>query len=461
MGIRSASLFGATAGQSGGSSRLDRVIVLFVLAILPMALDFKSEGAGAGAVVQVGLILLCVGFSALFWVSTRPIRVFNPSPILAAVVMWFCLVSGFVGYIEGQQPYSILVNMIPVGLLVVSSYVTQRATASVKNPSSLLASLKLLALSFMISRVAVVAFASGIDLATARYQILGGSVNACLGLLATSLVFGFSSIDLLTLGVTLGLVAVSVTRSQILVALGEFGVYLLAPSLVLNRTVFRRLLLLALFPLLLVAADQFGDTGIVERWVNRVFAASELGVDPTLITRSAEVQFMSDAFTESGPEFLFGHGLAAETSLAGDEAATAAAAVGRNSIANIHAKGFGHHNYWSILFIGGIVGGFPLLLLLFYHGLESLRFFGRLGRARRVNASLVELGLWGSTIILGMLLFGFLAGTFGDRPTCLWYGVGIGLLFGCRDQLTRALPYVRKAPLNSAFRSARPLSRNT
>ncbi|WP_157158868.1 hypothetical protein [Bradyrhizobium genomosp. III] len=403
-----------------------------------MAFDFRSQAAGAGAAIQALLLLLFLGLSALFWLSSRPIRKIRPSLTLAGVVAWFCLESAFVGYLDRQEIYSIIVNIVPIGLLVLTNYNMQRAIACAPDLTSLLTCVKWLAVLFLFARVVVIAATTGIDITTARYEILAGSVNACLGLLATSILYGLSGIDLLILTTTLALVAISVTRSQIAVAISQFGIYLSSISyLFKNPKTLRRLALLVFLPLGLVAADQLGQFGITDRWIVRLFAASEFGVDPTLIARNAEVEFMLDAFTASSAEFMFGHGIAAETSLIGGNAAAAAAAVGRDSIANVHSKGFGHHNYWSILFVGGVLGGLPLLVFLCHQTVEAALFFRRVRVARLLETTVAQFGLWGSATVIGMSMFGFLAGTFGDRPTCLWYGIGMGMLAAARGLVGR------------------------
>lgn len=430
-----------TKSRSSNHGVANKVVVLFLLANIPMAFDFRSQAAGAGAAIQALLLLLFLGLSALFWLGTRPIRKIRPPLTLAAVVAWFCLESAFVGYLDRQEIYSIVVNLIPIGLLVVSSYNMQRAIACAPDLTSLLTCVKWLAALFLFARVVVIAVTTGIDVTTARYEILAGSVNACLGLLATSILYGTSGIDLLILTTTLALVALSVTRSQIVVAASQFGIYLSSISyLFRNPKTFRRLALIVLLPMGLVATDQMGQFGVTDRWIVRLFAASEFGVDPTLIARKAEVEFMFDAFTASSGEFMFGHGIAAETSLIGGNAAAAAAAVGRDSIANVHSKGFGHHNYWSIVFVAGVLGGLPLLLFLCHQTVEAALFFRRVRLAKLLETNVAQFGLWGSATIIGMSTFGFLAGTFGDRPTCLWYGIGMGMLAAARG-LVRRLAY--------------------
>ncbi|WP_368508520.1 hypothetical protein [Bradyrhizobium lupini] len=413
--------------------------MLYIIAMIPMAFDFKSEGAGAGAIVQGILLALYLALSVLFLLRTRTAATTNDgySPLPFFAVSWFCLLGAFVGYVRGQELYSIITSAIPACLFVTSIYLTVRAIQASTDQELLLRQLKGLCLLFLLSRFAIIASTIGIDVTTVRYQILAGSINAGLGLIALRFLFKTRFLDLAVIVTSLGLVLVSVTRSQLLVAATQTFIYLKTPNILLKPAVVGRAILLSCLLLALIGADQAFDAGFTDRWIARIFASNELGADPTLLTRRAEVEFMSDSFTRGGTEFLFGNGIAAETSLVGTDAGIAALLVGRDSVAKVHSLGFGHQNYWSILFIGGIVGGAPLLALLFWQAYEAVSFLQSCRNVIFSERSLVELGAWGSTIVIGMVTYGFLAGTFGDRPTCMWYGIGVGLLAGSKSLLAK------------------------
>ncbi|MBB4427334.1 hypothetical protein GGD66_005916 [Bradyrhizobium sp. CIR48] len=403
---------------------------------MPLAFDFKSEGAGAAAQIQGALLFLYIFLSGLFWLATAPSIQEVQSPLLGIVVGWFCFESSLTALVNGQELYPVFINTIPVLIFGSSAYVTARALNVVKDLGTILTALKILALIYLLSRFLIILLGTGIDLMTIRYQILGGSVNACLGLIATSLLFRLTILDLIIVSATLIVVGLSVTRTQVVVALAQFAIYARAPWVLMVRgKLISRTILLGCLLGTALTLDLVSEAGIVERWFSRLFVSSEVGFDPTLLTRRAEVNFMAESFLGSPGTFLFGQGLAAPTILTGPEAAMAAQLVGRLSVEQIHSIGFGHQNYWAILFIGGVVGGGPLLCVLFWHGFQALSFVSWFRQHRWKDEGVFHLGVWGATIVIGMLTYGFLAGLFGDRIISLWYGIGTGLLMGCRSRI--------------------------
>jgi hypothetical protein len=410
---------------------LDRASIFFILSMAPLAFDYRSEGAGSAAAFQGTLLALYLVFSVLFlFQSNKPTRT-QGSLISAGIVAWFCSMGFIVGFIRGQPFYTIFTNSIPVLLFAFSSYFTYRAVNEAHNIGLLLKLLKWLCGFFLIARVLTVAVTSGIDLSTIRYEILGASINAGLGLVALRMLFPATAIDLTVILLSLGLVLLSVTRTQLVVTAAQFLVYLRMLSIVLTRKTIIRVALISCLLVMTVAADQLLETGLTDRWVGRLFVSSEQGVDPTLLTREAEVEFMQDAFLQGPTEFLFGNGIAAETSLIGAAADAAAQIVGEGSV-DIHMSGFGHQFYWSILFVGGLLGGLPMLILLFWQAIDAISFLPLCRRAKNAQKDVVQLGTWGATIVLGMVAYGFLASPMTDRPTSLWYGIGVGLLAGAK-----------------------------
>jgi hypothetical protein len=141
---------------------------------------------------------------------------------------------------------------------------------------------------------------------------------------------------------------------------------------------------------------------------------------------------MWSRFTSSQEALLFGNGLAAITSAIGREDVLAGSLVGRRS-AEIHSIGIGHENHVSILYVAGLLGGGGLLLLQFLNGIQSFALVRKLQLPQLpYRQSDAHIGIWGGLIVIGMLTDGFAIGTFGDRPTCLWFGVGTGMLYWAR-----------------------------
>jgi hypothetical protein len=411
----------------------DRPSIFFVLSMAPLAFDFRSQdGAGAAAAFQGTLLALYLICSAMFiYLSRKRVRT-QGSLISIFIVGWFCFTGVLVGCIRGQPFYTVFTNSIPVLLFAFSSYFTYRAVNEARNIGFLLKLLKWLCGFFLIARVFTIAVTSGIDVSTIRYEILGASINAGLGLIALRLLFRATLIDFLLILLSLGLVLLSVTRTQLVVMVTQFLVYLRVASIVFTKKFVLRVALISSFLLITVVADQLLQTGLADRWMDRLFVTSAQGEDPTLLTREAESAFMQGAILNGPSEFLFGNGIAAETSLIGAAAEAAASIVGEGSV-DFHMSGFGHEFYLSVLFVAGVLGGIPMLGLLFWQAIQAVSFLPLCRRAPNVQKDIVQLGTWGATIVIGMVTYGFLASPMTDRPTSLWYGVGVGLLAGCRS----------------------------
>ena len=100
--------------------------------------------------------------------------------------------------------------------------------------------------------------------------------------------------------------------------------------------------------------------------------------------------------------------------------------------------GFGHNQFLSLLFIAGVTGGLPLLILHLQQFIIALRTTLTMGRRKwGPNHHLEFLTLWGALIIVGYIVYNFLAFSFGFRGMSLWYGIGTGLMLGGRACLIK------------------------
>lgn len=155
---------------------------------------------------------------------------------------------------------------------------------------------------------------------------------------------------------------------------------------------------------------------------------------------------MMESFSTSVQSVLFGNGLAAETSLIGRDALAAGILVGQREIHG-HSIGYGHENHVSVVFVAGLLGGGALLFVQWMNGVQAIRLIRRLsadGAAYGDDAT--RIGAWGAVIVIGMITAGFFGGTLGDRATCLWYGIGTGMLYwirGYTNQVDRTIGRTR------------------
>lgn len=406
--------------------------------LTPFVFDFRSEGAGAAAAIQ-GTILsfYCFFIATIFYLYRSRFSVLPSARMLIFVSAGFLIESAFVGFFRGQALYPIFVNVIPIFLYASSAYVTAQVFILKAGEPAFTSALKWLCLLFVVSRVLIVLSTSGVDLTSIRYQILGSSTIAALGLIFVALVSRITKLDIAIILANLSLVLLSVTRTLIVV--GAAQSLILAPTLIAHirsKGFLRRIFAACLMLVAVIGTDFLLGTGQSQRWLERLFVASDVGMDPTRLTRVAEVDFMRQEFGSSFSQTVFGNGLAAETSLIGPSAVLAAMIVGSENIQG-HGFGFGHHNHWSLLFIGGLLAGGPLLILQFFHAFKALTFQWDTRTNKVQFRKIKELGTWGGTIVIGTVAYGFYAGSFGDRGTSLWYGIGSGLLIGAQTLHSR------------------------
>ena len=214
------------------------------------------------------------------------------------------------------------------------------------------------------------------------------------------------------------------------------SIFIARPSIFVKRSTIKGLSLFSFALLLVLALDYASGTGLAERWVQRITVSQKFGADPTALSRIAETHFMLESFEDSAESMLFGNGLAARTSLTGPDAALAASIGGHHSV-SLHGSGFGHENYVSILFVAGVFGGGGLLLLQFLNGIQSLALIRKIEiRDFKDREAAARVGLWGALIVIGELVLGLFGPILGDRGTCLWFGIGTGMLYWARYSLT-------------------------
>jgi hypothetical protein len=282
--------------------------------------------------------------------------------------------------------------------------------------------------------VAVFLTQGGLNVASSRWAVISGAAVPSLGIIAVALVQRLSRLDILVLLFNLLVTLVSVTRTLFLVLFAQIAsVFLARPIALFKSTTIKGLTLFAFAVLAVVGLDFGTGTGLVDRWIDRLTITSRVAADPTALTRSAETHFMMESFLTSTETILFGNGLAAVTSLTGPDAQRAARIVGWQSV-DIHSIGYGHESYASVLFVAGLVGGGGLLFMQFLNGLQAIALIRKvqLGHSTYADPA-AHIGAWGGFIVIGMLTTGFLGGVFGDRSTCVWYGIGTGMLYWARE----------------------------
>ncbi|MFM5884204.1 MAG: hypothetical protein ACKOQ3_02525 [Novosphingobium sp.] len=390
--------------------------------------DFRSAGEGQALAIQA-LFLALYLFSLIIFAAARiggPARITGLGKLIGLGALYLGV--GFLsGFVRGDSIYSVLRNGVGVFVYLSAAWATAKIAIEA-DPAQLRRVLSWLCLPYALAAFAIFnATSGGIDFSRIRYQIIGTSSMAALGLLITFAIFRLSAVQIVTMLANFGVLLVSVTRTFLIVLLAQGAVLLTG----LRHIVSRRLMIALTSAVALAAAAVFFAGDQIARWQARLGGSGGNATvrDQTWFTRLSEWQFMLDSWTGSFGNFLFGSGFAARTryfetrELGGSEQ---------------FMIGFGHNQHLSMLFNGGLLGGLPLLLLMLWFGALSVRFLRNAARAGRPDNDVLFLGAWGATIVIGFVVSDLFAASFLLRGEALWYGIGTGLLLGMQARFDPA-----------------------
>lgn len=395
------------------------LIYIYALMISAWMFDFRADGAAQGLAFQAIYMSIYLACIFLFFIIVK----FHKPAVrrqrqFILVVMLFILIGCITGIIRGQSVYSLLRNSFGSFIYLSAAIVTARMVF-ICTGRSLRKILGWLCLGFTFSSFLIVSlFQGGVDISTVRYQIIGTSTIAALGLAVAALAHPLTRIEKLTALSSAGILFLSVTRTFLLVPIAQAFYYL---PIIKNLNRFR-LTVAAISTSALISIVLFLNGEILDRWYQRIFVMNQFsGIDPTLLARQSEWGFMWSTFISSVDRLLFGSGMAAETSYFLSQELGGAGASS--------STGFGHNQHLSLLFIGGLLGGLPLLafqLRLFLHAIS----FGKKSSSARLHPDTAFLGTWGALIVIGSFSTDFISTTLYSRGFALWYGIGTGLLLG-------------------------------
>ncbi|HWU03895.1 MAG TPA: hypothetical protein VN222_14240 [Novosphingobium sp.] len=387
--------------------------------------DFRADSAGSGLMVQL-VFFTCylIGFF-LFLVRDNGGRMKVPGllPLLSASGL-FVLIGLLSGLLNGQTYYDIFRNSFTLIIYITAVIVTVRLIEQV-DARNIRPRLAWLCFGFSLSSLAVLMATTGVDLSSVRFQILGASTLSSMGYLVLSLLFTLTLPETATLLASLGLVFLSITRTLFVTQFFQ----LLPAWPALYRLMTPRVLISALIGVAVLAGAATLTSTAFDRWNQRMFRNGDTREDPTAYTRRVETEFMLEHWLHDGQSVMLGTGLASRTEYYEPKW------VGG---AKEESIGFGHDQHVSILFIAGLIGGVPLLLVHFWQLWASMQFIYRVAsRTKRYKNDVLFLGCWGATGIIGHVVSNFLQADFGNRGVSLWYGITTGLFLGARACLDR------------------------
>ena len=411
----------AFAKANGASAAQINRGALIAYALMVAAWLFDVNGDKAGSALALQAVFL--GAYALFFLvfvaldsAVKP-RIVGMTPLIGCTVL-FIMVGTFAGLEHNQPYYSVFRHDLTILVYLTAAYATARVF-NYNNAAVLRKILSYIAFLYVFSNFFLVYFfGSGVNIHTIRFQILGASTIAVTGYLACVLMFRMTRVEIANIVVALGLVALSVTRTNILVMIAQ-----VLPLLVRARQFFGpRSVAMMLLAVMGAFAVYAFEPEVVGRWIDRIFnQTTNSGEDVTYYTRVSETQFMWNSFSASINHFLTGAGMAARTVYYMPRE------VGGGKD---YSLGFGHNQHVSMLFIAGVIGGLPLLALQFFQGIRAFTYIVKVAKLGRVASDVLFLGTWGAATIVGYIVFDTVAASFGSRSFSMWYGIGTGLFLG-------------------------------
>jgi hypothetical protein len=391
-------------------------LLLLTLVCLTIVPDFRRiEGDDNPFVMIMGIanVLLGTWYCVLYHHFTTRLFLW---------VSTFVLLIGvgiITGILYGQETYFVLSHTIPVLSFMFAAIAghSLHGDAEKKAAIGIILAVGLVA--------AAVKFVVGfyyydLDIENVRYQIIAGSIPLLFAYGFAGMFSKGRKLALLSISIALFIVALSVTRAYIIV----FGISALVCIYSYSRTASRlsgTLVLVIATSILAVTLTELFP-GVLGRWTYRM-TNSGFDVDLTAAFRVAEAEFQLRRLWSDGEGLLFGFGHAAKTGLAGDNVRLIAGELGREAT-NFSSFGYGHNLYVGLLYVGGLVGGVPVVVAFFQLLWKGLR------HARQASASPTDkfLLIWGVSAFAGYLVAGMLAGTFGDRSISFFFGVSAGLV---------------------------------
>lgn len=388
--------------------------------------DFQASSAGQGLAIQAVYLAIYLGGLFLFALPRLGGGARISGLSLLVILGALYLAVGTLSGLSNPDTYALARNAVGVFVYLSAVWATAKVTTEAE-PAKVRAVLAWLCLPYAVMMFLIYNYmAGGIDFARIRYQVIGTSSVASLGLLVTYAAFRLSPVQLATIALNFAILLVSITRT-FLVVLAAQGLVMLSGA----RDLIGRRLFFALSGLVLMmgGAIAFGSDQLL-RWQDRLDGQGQLGDrDQTFATRVSEWEFMFKSWTQSLDNLLFGSGFNAPT-----QYFEPMELGGRAQM----MVGFGHSQHLSMLFNGGLLGGAPLLGLMALFVVWAIRFLRAAPKAHRPDSDIIFLGAWGGTIVIGVFAADFFSASFGMRGQAMWYGIGTGLLLGARARFDPA-----------------------
>lgn len=419
------------------------------LLLCPLALDYKAGLDDGSHAMQVVLTLPVLGAGAILWlIAPSFTRRSRFRSIITAAVIATVIGSIVAQLMQGNDFGNYLRTLLPFGLFLLGYLAACRPWQADRLEQFEKALFWSMVISLVFSFIYGMATSGG-PLEDVRYRIVSVTFLGLQGVILHQFVVA-KRITKVTLAIFLGTILIellSVTRSLLVgtVALFIFATWLSAPSpRHLVRAGMRALLTGLLIVVMAVGAASFFPD-VAEHWTQRIYASKETtsGMDPTTITRLAEMKDQYDQVTSTPSALLAGMGYGAVYHYSPSYLPDLSGQISKKDFYAIREFAAGH-NFWVYqFFAGGLLFGLwmPLAVLLAL-GLGGVAY--RVWR-RRVP-DLLYLPVMGRSLLLlaGLPATSIGGNPLGPRYSGLVFGVALGLLVATYTRLSYAMQ-VREA----------------
>jgi hypothetical protein len=414
------------------------------LLICPLALDYKAGLDDSSHTIQIVMTVPVLAAGLILWlISPSFTRRSRLRSIITAGTITTVVGSIVAELMQGNDFGNYLRTLLPFGLFLLGYLAACRPWQG----DRLEQFEKALFWSMTLSLVFTFAYGiatSGGPLDDVRYRIISATFLGIQGVLLHEFVVArrFTKFTLALFLATVLIELLSVTRSLLVgsVLLFIFATWLSAPSARHLAKAGVRAVAIGLLIAAMAAGTAFFFPDVAEHWTQRIFASKETtsGMDPTTITRLAEMKDQYDQVTSSSLSLIAGKGYGATYHYSPDYLPDLAGQISKKDFYAIQEFTAGH-NFWVYqLFAGGLLFGLwmPLAILLAL-GLGGIAY--RVWRRRAPD--LLYLPVMGRSLLLlaGLPAMSIGGNPLGPRSSGLVFGVALGLLVATYTRLSYAM----------------------
>lgn len=413
------------------------------LFLLPLALDFKGAEDAGSHLTQILLVAPSVAAGLLLLlIAPRFEYRSHLRKVITVALLVTIFGSLFTQILQGNDGGNYLRVMLPFLLFMLGYFVACHPWSDVRLAQIEKALMWAMIVSLVFSFVYGVATGGG--LATLRFRIVSVTFLALQAILLHEFVVAkrYTRFALALFLATIVIELLSVTRSLLVgtALLFVLATWLSATSLRhLIRAAMRSLVIGLLIGVAVVAAASLFP-GVSEHWTQRIFASKETvsGVDPTTITRLAEMKDQYDQVSASTVSLLAGEGYGHPYRYSPSYLPDLHGQMSVKDFFAIHEWVAGH-NFWVYqFFAGGLLFGLGLPLAVLYALYKSVLAHREW---RRRMPTLLYLPVLGRSILLLAALPATSIGgnPLGPRFSGLIYGVALGLVVATYARIAQTM----------------------